>query len=653
MPLPQVMTRPLKLLQDSSKTLCRALGLNVIFSFFVFLRHKMVGKGYTEPTKIAIRRSRTTALLRTLIHVIPVGVALWEIVLNWNTYFVGYAIYNQAYYQFGAKAHEIAIEASLSAVIFSTNASEVPLQCLNASISEIYTYACPFHGWEAIQDYIYTGYNVLDPEYLASFGVLNPPNWVDVTGHGSQRRLLIGADYGQPEGYDPIPIMATTQQSVVADTLTETGDLWVNAVSNITTSGHGSVLQREDTVHTISSGYLQPYTMASCANDVIRGPQDDTAVAFPLPPAVEPSLMLNQAKYNDSILDIYSFVYPDPFNGSAIGAVILLPRSTTNLTQEILLCTLGAGWGSTLINTSSYAGGVTFTTSLVDLSAIPNQTPFNESSPNFNELSQAESAAGDSVCNYYLPYFPEKPVIVTEAWANYMNPFIPALNTTVIDALMSTNQPVEELLSQNQIVVAKWALAGLLANGLASIGATGTLQGNIKTVMKPDGSSELDGNYWFSGKGNVFTVDPEESKDWVKLRVDSTINGYAYNIRGASPKVAISFLLVYCIIALSHVLYAGISGISSTCWDSIGEVTALAINSTPTTLLKNTCAGITELNIFKLPVRVFAIRDSEGDGEHLELVFGNVDEKNVKGTPIKPNRVYGTLPKMVKEEKIE
>lgn len=119
MPFSKVMKRPKKLLQDSSKTLCRALGLNVIFSFFVFLRHKTVGKGYTEPTKIAIRRSRTTALLRALIHVIPVGVALWEIVLNWNNYFVGYAIYNQAYYQFGAKAHEIAIEASLSAIIFS------------------------------------------------------------------------------------------------------------------------------------------------------------------------------------------------------------------------------------------------------------------------------------------------------------------------------------------------------------------------------------------------------------------------------------------------------------------------------------------------------------------------------------------------------
>lgn len=77
------------------------------------------------------------------------------------------------------------------------------------------------------------------------------------------------------------------------------------------------------------------------------------------------------------------------------------------------------------------------------------------------------------------------------------------------------------------------------------------------------------------------------------------------------------------------------------------------MNSTPTTLLKNTCAGIMELNVFKIPVRVLAIRDDEGDGEHLELVFGNVEEKDVRGTPIKPNRVYGTLPKMAKEDKSE
>lgn len=108
-------------------------------------------------------------------------------------------------------------------------------------------------------------------------------------------------------------------------------------------------------------------------------------------------------------------------------------------------------------------------------------------------------------------------------------------------------------------------------------------------------------------------------------------------------------------------LYPGIEiystdrlGISSTCWDSVGEVTALAMNSTPTTLLKNTCASILKLNIFKIPVRVLAFRDNEGgDDEHLELMFRDVDEKVVRGTPIKLNRVYGTLPKEAKSEQSE
>lgn len=581
-------------------------------------------------------------------------------------------------------------------IIPSTNASDVPTQCLNINTSDVSTFACPSHGWEVAQDYIYTTVNGLDPEYLALAGGFGVPEWVEVTGRGSHRRLSMTSGFDEPDGYDPHPVFATIQQTVVADALTETGELWVDAVSNVSTSGHGSVLERQDAAHTISNGYYQPYTKVSCGTDVINGPHDESAVAFPVPPGVQANLMLNQAEYNDSILGFYSFVYPgitknqilgtpgsleqnrlkwvelpqDPFNGSAIGAVILLPRSAANLTQELVICTISAGWGSSIINTSSFAGGTTFTTSIIDSSAIQQyNTPYNQSGPEDNIQSEAEAIAADSVVNYWLPFFPEKPIIVTEAWANYLNPFVPALNTTVIDALMSTWKPTGELTPRRQIVVADWSLSALLVNGLASIGATGSLQGNIKMVVESDGSSQMDGAYWFSGKGDAFIVDPEESKDWVKLHVDSTISGYAYNIRGASPKVAISFLLAYCIIALSHVLYAGISGksslyilvltfinylgISSTCWDSIGEVTALAVNSTPTVLLKNTCAGIMELNIFKLPVRVLAIRDSEGDGEHLELVFGNVDEKEMRGTPIKPDRVYGTLPKVVKADKSE
>lgn len=52
----------------------------------------------------------------------------------------------------------------------------------------------------------------------------------------------------------------------------------------------------------------------------------------------------------------------------------------------------------------------------------------------------------------------------------------------------------------------------------------------------------------------MFTVDPEKGKDWVNMRVDSTINGYAYNTCSSTVKVAIAFLMAYCIIALGHIV---------------------------------------------------------------------------------------------------
>ena len=454
-------------------------------------------------------------------------------------------------------------------------------------MSSMHTSTCPSHGWEAIQDYIYTTVHSLDPKILALTGVASSPNWVEVTGRSSQRRLVLGSQGIQEVLNHPFPSVSTTQQSVIADALTETGVLWTNMIANVSTSGHGSVLQALDAVHTINNGYYQPYTTAFCTKDVIRGPHDDSAVAFPISPLIQASPKLSETEYNSSMSDMYSFVYPgitkdqilgtpgpleqsrlkwielpqDPFNGSAIGAVISLPRSTANSTQELLVCNLGAGWGSSFINTSSWSGGTTFTTSVINPFAIDQlEFQFNQSAPDYVFEPEAEDLAASSVAEYYWPFFPEKPIVVTEAWADYINPFVPALNTTVVDALMSTNEPAGELTSEQQVATAGWALAGLLANGLASIGATGRLQGSIKTVVKSDGSSEWDGDYWFSGKGDVFIVDPEESKDWVKFRVDSTIDGYAYNVRGASPKVAIAFLLAYCIIALSHVVYAGISG---------------------------------------------------------------------------------------------
>ena len=106
-------------IQNATTILFRALGLHLIISAIRSLRHLAIGKGFDEPTKIAIRKDRMTALGRALIHVVPITVAIWEIIINWNTYYFGATIRNQAYYQFGAKVHEMTAQASLAVIVFS------------------------------------------------------------------------------------------------------------------------------------------------------------------------------------------------------------------------------------------------------------------------------------------------------------------------------------------------------------------------------------------------------------------------------------------------------------------------------------------------------------------------------------------------------
>ena len=80
------------------------------------------------------------------------------------------------------------------------------------------------------------------------------------------------------------------------------------------------------------------------------------------------------------------------------------------------------------------------------------------------------------------------------------------------------------------------------------------------------------------------------------------------------------------------------------------------MNSSPTSILQNTCAGIAELQTFKTSVRVLVRRDEAGgDGEHLELSFGIAGHGGSSGAAgnerdlIKANRTYGTVPASLTE----
>ncbi|KAL8711693.1 MAG: hypothetical protein Q9220_003864 [cf. Caloplaca sp. 1 TL-2023] len=524
--------------------------------------------------------------------------------------------------------------------------SMLPASCSQApNVSSI----CPASEWQSISQYLSLANGIIPPSFLGPYTV--SPYSVQLTGQGSLRQLIIQHhiydNHSAP--YDPAAAQATTQQGAVADALSATSSLWDIALQN----SNSPFYDQRDAVASIVANNFQPYTLASCGADMVGDETDDRPVAFPIPPGSSPE-MLSQANISDQMLQMFAIIHPgvsrsdilktpgsksdyrvkwvelpeDPFNGSSIGAVILQP--TTNQSQGILLCNIAAGWGSSSMNMSSSpaASGTGLASSnIYDPDSIL---------PGASDYSRRMA---DAVLTFDLPLYPQRKINISQSWAEYLNPQIPGLNTTVINTLMG-----RKLADQDDTTTANIILAGLLANGLSRTGFDSRLQGEIRTAFSSAANASIpDGDYWFAGNGDMFKVDPAASKDWVKLRVDSHVEGYGFGLEGAAPKLTAAVLLIYCALVVGHILYAAISGVSSTSWDSITELVTLAVNSSPTLHLRNTCAGVAQMGVFQLPVRILTSRNATDDGDHLELVFGSVDKLTAKRCRIQENHDYGTM----------
>ena len=105
--------------------LCRAFGLGLFYQLMYQKRHP--SKKISEPKKIAIREDRWMAIFAGSIHFIPIAATAIICGLNLSGYYIGgelAGIKNEddakfIGLQFAAKLHELTINASLTAIIFS------------------------------------------------------------------------------------------------------------------------------------------------------------------------------------------------------------------------------------------------------------------------------------------------------------------------------------------------------------------------------------------------------------------------------------------------------------------------------------------------------------------------------------------------------
>lgn len=482
------------------------------------------------------------------------------------------------------------------------NGSLLPRHCLVMEAGSP-SDECPSSEWEFMRIWMSLFKNNIPVDIKKQSSILRRqaigPEGVRLTGKSSTRQYKVSpvdvrGILSDNSSFDFLYIASTTQQVVVADALTSLSSIWTITTSNDQIRPHhgASIQDQQKAVHTIAQGYYQPYSYAVCIRDTILGPNDQRSMGFPIipryseldlnasagVPVVEaPSIKRSQllklpGLESDNRVKWVQLPKGPQLYGS-IGLTVLLPSNPPDLSKhnitaiedyaDMVICTTSAGWGASSINLTAANGGNSATSSSAN---IDFSSDSNNSFPNRNHFQ----TLSDQSFVIDEPVFPSIPIEIDVTWAEYLNPYVPSANTTVIDillkqsALNGSKAGLPEVAAMNIV-------SGLVVNGLARSGFTSELQGKLKLTevnadlayLENNGSSHTvpDGNIWLTGKNDIFTVDPEESKDWVKLRVDSTVQGYAYNMDGPAPKTAIAFVLTYCCLALGHILYSGISGI--------------------------------------------------------------------------------------------
>ena len=514
--------------------------------------------------------------------------------------------------------------------LYSTNASatQVPASCMN----DTGDLSCPSGGWQILaHDYIFF-YQAWRPAgYL--------PDFIYVSGEKAVRALRA---YSRAPSFQftASQTTVTVGSSSVADALVETGRLWAWAVYNW--RHNERFWSRVDATYRV--GAQQPIVQVRCMDAssfaLDLGVNTSTLPVYDLSDqdhldsngdfgtleynytVDEQVRSLVQNAFNESVPQIAWATVPQS-DGSALGATLNVPMKGDNaslLFQCTIAARLAPGWLTATRNNPLIVTG-------------------------FDHISIYDN-------NNTLPR-----ISIDPAWAAFLNPSIPSSNSTAYQYMMQVAGILDSgsaIGPEGVVYVIESLLSLSVVNGLArrdfDVGFSGTLLGNtdgldlasFRDVDPEDQNAYLDcfdwckqflpsAGYTMSYGGNAFNISNAEKAASTKLVMEANAQGLAYNPRGSAAKFAMFALLLYVCIALGHLVYTVCSRETSSSWDSISELVALAMRSDQSEKFVNTGAGIDSFTIFKQRTQVI---DKDG---RLQLAVGDpVGQYDV----VKPNEYY-------------
>lgn len=488
---------------------------------------------------------------------------------------------------------------------------------------------CPSSGLQAfLGGHVWglRGLNFLSGGWGAN-EMVDTPTEVSLPGTHSSRILWEG--YLQEE----LIIVAFCPSTVVADSLALAAMHWDYASRCAPLRPHFA--RRNSASFTITN-LKQPITNVVCNNlnltggisDLLKGgigfPVWDTymhgANAFPkLDSSALANQVLEQLKKNSSRPDLFWLKLDQSvFGNNSIGVIATLPATSEQgqNSSKVLACTVDSHWMSL-------------------------QYQINTTTSDAPWAVRADFNTFKSLRRSFIAALPR--IHIDTKWAQYLNPSSSTKNITFFEelAVSAGIWSADGDTQTEQIEFSDYAvesiLAGMITNGLSTVsfqstGIQGTVPGSLDCYSgwvdpffprAPRGLGRAAGTPW-----NMTGVD---TTNMTRFTMTVTANGYAYGVSGATSIVAIVILLVYCAMAIFHAVHVCWTGLSSSSWDSIPDLAALAIQSSPTEVLKNTGAGISTTAVFREPVQVLDVR------RRLRLTFRDTEDD---GVPVEKNETY-------------
>jgi hypothetical protein len=407
--------------------------------------------------------------------------------------------------------------------------------------------------------------------------------------------------------FSPTLTVATTPMVFITDTVALLASYWFLANQSLCRLGKiPSFCYYRDLTNSVE--IIQPISYTICQQNKLNS---SLAFARLNETSSYPLTTLNNSNFgstewfanatqNGSHQNVTWIALPESdFGANSLGAIVALPGSNTSANSgQILTCTIDVRWVNSTATQTFLGGPMVVTGSFGNWDA----------GARFNLDSKGQ------------PLWPQ--LKITPRWAEHLNAIIDRNGTSVFEYMTNSVGNLNNITAAPYSSSAVEAvLALMITEGVSRVGNAATLKGSLKGISTDEWWKHiLPGGRIFGTAGSAFDYVPATGDNFAAFTMQSTVNGYGYGPTTATI-LSILVLAIYSLIAVIYVICSTcIHRSTSTAWESMSELVALAANSNPPSVLRNTGGGISTLSTLKQGIY---INSQEG---RLGIRFMNEDE---------------------------